>query len=62
LLSQYLLTESNPKEAEAETGATQPGFRLAPYSEGGGIIIDEHLNIFLLPNPYLISRSEEYEN
>jgi len=46
LLSQYLLTESNPKEAEAETGATQPGFRLAPYSKGGGIIIDEHLDIF----------------
>jgi len=51
LLSQYLLTESNPKEVEADAGATQPGFRLSPYSKGGGIIIDEHMNIFLIINP-----------
>jgi hypothetical protein len=45
LLSQNLLTESNPKEVEAEAGATQPSFRLTPYSTKEVASIDEHIGL-----------------
>jgi hypothetical protein len=61
LLSQILLTESNPLDGEAEAGTTQPSFRLPPFLETKEVMcIGERLSASFSKN--IFSRREEYEN